>query len=240
MSPPPGYSAYASTPGGYAGPFRRIGGVAKGIVVISVVSAVLGVVVLGLQVALRDHAIELRDGRIDTDSFKDDIAPYLLAALIALGVSIALFVLQCIWAYRIASNLRSLRREPQSWKPGWGIGAWFLAPCTLNIVPYLMLRELWKGSDPDVAPGDPRWKSVPVGMLVHLWFWLGIAGTAAGIAAGTVFAFRSQSTDTIAKQLDDRLPFTIGAGLLSVAGTLAFVMMVRALSARHMAATKEA
>lgn len=241
MSPPPGYVAYGG-PGTFSGGTRRIGGVSKALVVLTVISAIAAVVLLILQLALRNSAVDFRNGRISSGDFTDDLAPFALVAFIVLGASIASLVLLCVWSFRMAKNLQALRREPQAWKPGWGIGAWLLSSCTLNILPFLMLRELWRGSDPTIAPGDPSWKRSPVGSIVAVWFGLQIASLVVGVAAGvasSTFNVGRKDTD-IAKSLDDRIGLTIGSGLLSIAGTVVFILLIRQLSARHMQATREA
>ena len=67
----------------------------------------------------------------------------------------------------MAANLRKLGRPGQTWAPGWGIASWFVPPCFVYAVPWLMFKELWRGSDPGVPPGDPSWKQRPVPATDH-------------------------------------------------------------------------
>ena len=59
-----------------------------------------------------------------------------------------------IWMFKMAKNVRALGRQGLRYAPGWAIGGWFVPPCVLYVVPWLMFRELWKASDPE--PPIPR------------------------------------------------------------------------------------
>ena len=85
---------------------------------------------------------------------------------------IPIAVLTMIWMFRMSANLRTLGRHGQTWAPGWGIASWFVPPCVIYAVPWLMFRELWKGSDPACDPSDPAWKNGRVSPLVNVWWVL--------------------------------------------------------------------
>ena len=76
-----------------------------------------------------------------------------------------------IWLYRIVANHRAIGRQ-LTWAPGWAIGGWFLPPFVLYIIPMLMLSESWKATDPEVPPGDDRWRQNSVSPLVYVWWVL--------------------------------------------------------------------
>ena len=48
--------------------------------------------------------------------------------------------------YRIATNVRAFQRQT-TWSPLFAIFGWMLPPFVLYVIPFLMLRELWKASD---------------------------------------------------------------------------------------------
>ena len=239
--PPPAYATLEST-GVFGGRFRPIRGIGKALVVLNALWIAVSVLVLLLQFRLHNSAVTFRQGGLSTSDFVDKLAPFMVVSVVSAGLGIAILVLQCIWSFRMASNLQVLGRQPQTWKPGWGIAVWLLSGCTLGILPFLMTRELWKGSDPDLSPGDPRWKTGPTGPAISVWFGLQIASVIVGVAAGmsaATYGVGSTDRDSIAKALDQRLPLVVISGLLTVAVTAAFIAMVRQLSDLHMRATQE-
>ena len=81
-------------------------------------------------------------------------------------VTVAAAVLTMIWMFRVAKNHRTLHRGG-TWGPGWAIGGWFLPPI-IYVIPTLMLREIWKASDPSIPVGGD-WKSRPASPLPLVW-----------------------------------------------------------------------
>ncbi len=88
------------------------------------------------------------------DDFNEAIAPYTAVQLIVGLATIATFIVTTIWMYRLATNVRAFRRDT-TWSPLFAIFGWMLPPIVLYVIPFLMLRELWKASDRD-RPGRPR------------------------------------------------------------------------------------
>ena len=117
-----------------------------------------------------------------------------------------------------------------------------LGGCTLGIANFFMWREMWVGSDPATAPGDPEWKRKPVSPLIigYLVLTLGsvVVGLSLGVASGFTTIRTSSSTDA-AKNLADKLGVVAVTGVLQIAASVVFIMIVRQLSARHMQATRE-
>lgn len=242
MSPPPGYVAYGG-PGAYGGTFQRVGALTKALVTLSVVGIVASAISLLVQLTLRGKALDFRDGRTTITEFADKLGPYFAVSLLAGLVGIATLVIQIIWAFRIAKNLRVLGRQPQSFSPGATIAINILGGCTLGILPYFMWRELWKGSDTTAPAGDPSWKQRPVGQIVHLWFAATLLTVAVsfGLGVGTaIVRINRGSNASIAKQLDSQFGFVVIAGVLGIITAVMFVGLVRQLSSRHMQATREA
>ena len=89
--------------------------------------------------------------------------------------TLATFVVTIMWMYRIATNVRAFQRQT-TWSPLFAIFGWMLPPFVLYVIPFLMLRELWKASDAS-NPEDPEsWRSSKDTPLVWAWFVLyGIA-----------------------------------------------------------------
>lgn len=153
-------------------------------------------------------------------------------------------VLTVVWMYRMAQNLRSLGRTGATWAPGWALGGWFAPPCALYVIPWLMFGELWRGSDPAVPAHSPDWKRGPLPWFLHAWWVLYGLLPIAGLIS-TVDTLRrigeSDSGDSLdfARQLDDRAVLNLGIAFASVASAVVYLILVRTLSARHMAATRE-
>jgi hypothetical protein len=240
MSPPPGYVAYGG-PGDAT--FRRIGGLTKALVTLSIVGIVASAISLLVQLGLRGDARDFRDGATTIRQFADKLAPYLAVSALVGTVAIATLVVQIIWVFRMAHNLRVLRRQGQSFSPGATIAINILGGCTLGILPYFMWRELWKGSDPSAPSGDATWKQRPVGQIVNVWFAVTLLTVAASIGLGVGSALtriNRGSNESMAKQLDNQFGFVLVAGLLGIVTAVIFVGMIRQLASRHMQSTREA
>ena len=121
--------------------------------------------------------------------------------------TIATFVVTIIWMYRIATNVRAFQRQT-TWSPLFAIFGWMLPPFVLYVIPFLMLRELWKASD-GTDPDDPEsWRSNKDTPLVWAWFVLyGIAPVVLlGFSVGSFLdggLASSGSLESLAKSLDD-------------------------------------
>lgn len=242
LTPPPGYVAYGGHDG-VRGPMQFIGGLTKWVV--GLLGAVIALQVMGLvlQATLRGSALDVQDDVLSLDAFDDKLGVYIAVSGITSIVGLALLVVQIIWTARMAKNLGSLGRTPQSFGVGWTIAINILGGCTLGILPFLMWRELWKGSDPESPAFDPNWKSGPNGTIVvaHLVATLGAValGFALG-AAGAVSIIRESGSNDIADNLSTRFGVVMGAGLLQIVVSVIFIQLVRQLAARHMKAIAEA
>jgi hypothetical protein len=230
------------TPGATSGAIKRIGGIAKALVILQIiVLAASGVLVL-LQLAVANRANDYLDGQLSRKEFEDKLAPVIGFGLLAGLVAIAAVVLLIIWSFRIAGNLRSLGRDI-TWKPGLTIVVWLLGGCTLNIINFLTMREQWTASDPEVGYGDQRWKAAKVSPLIVAWFVLTLAQVVLSFSSGirTVSGVNvGGSTRRYAEALSDRMPVLVLSSVASIASAAVFIVIIRQLSARHMSATHEA
>ena len=241
LTPPPGYIAYGGA-GGVRGPVQFIGGLTKWLVGLLITMLVLQLLALVSQATLRGSALDVQDGVLTVNDFDGKLGFYAGVSLITAIVGIGLLVVQIIWTARMAKNLGSLGRTPQSFGVGWTIAINILGGCTLGILPFLMWREIWKGSDPESPAFDPNWKSRPNGTVVvaHFVATLGavILGFALG-AAGAVSIINSNGSGDVAENLSTRFGIVIGAGLLQIVVSVIFIQLVRQLSTRHMQAISE-
>jgi len=237
LSPPPGYVPYGGVDAA-GGRFQNIGGLAKALVILTAIGAALSLASVGLQFNLSDKA----DGSLSV--FEDALGPFVLVGLLAAAVGIAALVVQILWTYRMASNLKTLRREGQSFRPGATIAINILGGCTLGILPFFMWRELWKGSAPESRAGDPNWKQNSVASILTVWLVAQLAAVGTGLTIGAGSAFGNFGTttsnaDDLAAQLSDQIGATVIAGLLSIAVTVIFIVFIRQLTERHMKSTGE-
>jgi hypothetical protein len=220
----------------------RVGGLSKALVAAvsvagatAVISAITGAMAL-------DEAEAFLNGEISEDAFIDAYSPSALVSTAQSVGFLATVVLTFIWMQRIAANHRALQRTG-TWGPGWAIGGWFLPPLVLYVIPFLMLRELWRASDPEVPVGSDAWKQSPVSPIVPTWWVLyGLAPLGLAVIQGVQAVqtgFAGDARD-LAELLDDSFTITIVASLVTLAGAISWVLLVRALTDRHRRLTGEA
>jgi hypothetical protein len=216
-------------------------GLAKAIIVMTTVVAVATVLTGVLQWSISADAEDFLDGRLPEDDFRDALGPLSTVQLLAGLATLATGILTMIWMYRLASNVRTLGRRT-TWNPLFAVFGWFLPPLVLYIIPFLMLRELWKASDDDPQPPDGWRKS---GENPALWAWFALFGI---IPTVLVFAQASNlatdglpNTDleAVADSLDG---FGAGAALVTLVSVIAavcWILVVRQLTDRHTELTRE-
>jgi uncharacterized membrane protein len=239
LAPPPGYAGY--TPTNLATSVRRLGGLAKALLIVLVVVAIGQIISVATTGSVRDAAAKyLRSDRSDAaeDVFRDDLAANGLAVLLSGAASIAVIVLSIIWLYRVAANHRAVGRQ-LTWAPGWAIAGWILPPL-LFIIPLLMLRESWKASAPDVPPGSPEWKRQGESPAVWVWFLLYsiVPIVLAILGAAQVWNF-SRDTDDLADYFDDQFGLIVAQGIVTVLAAVAWGWVVRDITRRHTQLTGE-
>lgn len=239
MAPPPGYIAYggqgAVTPGA-----QNIGGLTKALVTLLVILIPLQLLSVFSTINITSKARDFLDGSASEADFKD-ATQFNLGQLGGLLI-IPIAVLTMIWMFRMAGNLRSLGRTGATWARGWAIGGWFVPPCVLYVVPWLMFKELWKGSDPAVAAGDPTWKSGRVSPLITVWWVLyGLVPLLGFVtSAGIISQFKADNNvESVAEQFDKYATLNIALAIVGIGTTAVYLTLVRQLSTRHMQATRE-
>ena len=233
MAPPAG--GMVSRPAG--GSLHRVGKLATATVVLTGGVAALSILSIWASRAARDDARALLDDAISSEQFVERAAPYLLMSVVQGVATLATAVVTMIWMFRIARNHRTLHRGG-TWGPGWAIGGWFLPPL-LFVIPTLMLRELWKASDPDVTIGGD-WRGNRTNPLIPLWFVLYsllplgllIGQSADGMSLGA-------SERDMAQQVLDGQDTTVVNAAVSVAAAIVYIVLVRGITRRHRRLTGE-
>lgn len=126
------------------------------------------------------------------------------------------------WMYRVAKNNLALGATGLTWDPGWCWGGWFI-PFANWVIPFLVLREMWKASDPGTPPG-PGWRSAPVWAGISWWWvlWVTVALLQiVAFTAGFAEAFRAGISTGVAR--DPNLP-----GWLHLVDAATFALLVPA------------
>lgn len=235
---PPGYAGYTPSPMAAAVPLKRVGGLAKAVVVLCAISAASSILELVVRNASKDEAESFQAGELSDTEFVESVAAYALLGVVIGMVTIATAVVTIIWMYRVASNHRALHRGT-TWGPGWAIGGWF-APPMLYIIPMLTLMEMWKASDPAVPVGSD-WRRGRGSPLVPVWFVLYSIIPLALFAGqiGSTFDSLGGSEDQLADQITGDPTLSIVGAAATVAAAAVFVVIVRSLTDRHRRLTGE-
>ena len=198
-------------------------------------TALLGVAYAVMNALAVDDARAYLDGVTTEDDFIGAYGGALTVQLLQTLSQVAAGVLSVLWMFRVTSNHRDIGRD-SFWGPAWAVAGWFVPPLILYVIPFLVLRQMWKASE-----SGPDWRSSRVPPVIGIWFLLyGIAplaivaaqgfGGMGGVGAGT---------DAVAELVVDQQSAIWGAGALGVLGAAAWIVMVRAITERHTSLTGE-
>ena len=235
--PPAAPVAYPAFPVGAEAPrLRRLGRLVNVLVVLTGVAALANLVASILSATAVGEAEDYLAGRIDEDAFIDAYTPAVAVGGLQSIVFLAVIVLTIVWLHRVLSNHRALGRTG-TWGPGWAIGGWFVPPFVVYVIPYLVLRETWRGSDPDVPLGDERWKREPVPVVITVWWVVyGLAPIVLIALQGRAAISRgveSSDSENLAEAVRDQVGLSFASSALTVVAAIAWITIVRGISARH-------
>ena len=217
-------------------------GLSVAIVILTTVAAVATVLTTILTAAVAQDARDYLDGELSDDEFRSAIGPVNAVQLVTGLATLAVFVVTVIWMYRIATNIRAYQRDT-TWSPLFAIFGWMLPPFVLYIIPFLMLRELWKASDPTDANDTESWRGTSDNPLI--WAWLVLYGIAPVIllvfSVGSFLdgGLASGSLDSLADSLDEFGAFGVISAAVNVGAAVVWILLVRQLTARHIRLTSE-
>ena len=229
--PPPDLLAPAPTQAITGGPLRRISGLATAVRILVPMTALLGVVFAAMTTASVDEARAFLDGTITEEAFVEAYGPGLTLQLAQTFTQLGAGITTILWMFRLAANHVALGR-PGTWRPGWAVGGWFLPPFILYVIPFLMLRELWRAS---TSEHGVDWRRGPVSPLITGWFVLFGVAPLAFVAIQGINGLNGLGTgaEAIARQVVDDGGVLWGSSLLALAAAAVFVRLVGDLSARH-------
>jgi hypothetical protein len=221
---------------------RRIGGLATPIAVSTIVVAIGTLVAAFLSAGIATDAADFLAGGIEQSEFEDALVPLNSVQLLVSVATLATGVLTIIWLFRIAGNVRAFGRAT-TWSPLFAIFGWFLPPLVLYIIPFLVLRELWKASEPTMSDASDDWKRTPDNPLLWIWF------VVFGIVPAVLFAIQIGSVatgglpagdiDSVAESLDDFGAIGWLSAVLNLVAAVVWVQFVRQLTQRHKRLTNE-
>lgn len=237
LTAPPGYVGYQPSPMSSV-PLKRVGGLSKAASILVVLTGLAAIATIASTQAVADDAQAYLDDEISNSDFLTAITPYALLSFLQVFVLFASVVIVIVWMYRVASNHRALHRGT-TWGPGWAIGGWF-APPFLFVIPFLVLREMWKASDPDVPVGG-EWRGNPVSPLVTLWFVVygPLQIVLQVFQFDETFAGLGASETTMAEQITANQTIPVLAALSQLVAAVLFAMVVRGVTSRHRRLTGE-
>jgi hypothetical protein len=222
---------------------RRIGGIATAITVSTLVAGIGGVVAAFVSASASTDAEAFLAGSITEAEFEDVLAPVNSMQLLVTVATLTTAILTVIWMYRIAANIRASGRST-TWSPAFAIFGWFLPPGVLYIIPFLVLRELWKASDPAPQASGDGWRRSGDNPVLWLWFVLfGLVTAvlfAVQLASDDLDAITSPGLTSVAEGLADPGALTWVSPLVTLAAAGAWVVFVRQLTNRHRRLTNEA
>ena len=242
LTAPAGYVAYNTAPtrSGHLSPVR---GTAKWAMILAGVASLASLASALLTANLASKAQDYLDGRISEDEFLDANAIAPLGQLLSTAPLIAAGVFGVIWMYRIAVNARAIGRTT-TFAPVFAILGWILPPI-LFVLPLLVLRELWKASDPDTPPGSDGWRASGENPLLYLWFVVyGVIPTILTALSLESVLDAALNLDTDAQSIAEVTAATGGAqvilgGVVSVISGVVWIVFVRQLTERHVQLTGE-
>ena len=240
-SPPPGYYAEGSTapsPSGgapsaaYAPParWRSLRGLTTALTwLFSAHIALTAVLIIGVFNHLRVLGDKEIGGLVlDTDAVND--ANSLPAAMILLSglVGLATFVLLIIWLYRAAKNNEALGRQNPRLGPGWAIGGWFI-PIAWWVIPFIILDDVWRGSDPSIPRGDPNWRRSSTMGAIWAWLVTAVIFTIPSAIASSTGDVRADEPDKVRRDDILRIIGAVGA----IAAAVLAIFVTRRIAARQ-------
>jgi hypothetical protein len=134
------------------------------LLVAQAVTAAVAALSLAGQIQLLD-AVQFGGSVSPAQAEAQDARQRLLGTL-ELTIGFAAGIAFLVWVYRANRNARALGAEGMTYSPGWSMG-WFFVPLANLVMPYRVLRELWKASTPGAGA---YWRHAPVSSILGVWW----------------------------------------------------------------------
>ena len=96
-----------------------------------------------------------------------------LTVLLKFAAYVATAVLFCVWVHRAYKNLKALGNPDKllNYSPGWAVGSFFI-PLASLVLPYIIVKEIWDRSDPNVRTQDDLQFQPTGGSPLLLGWWI--------------------------------------------------------------------
>ena len=150
---------------------------------------------------------------------------------IAQGVEVSVFGVNFLafvaWLYRLRANLRALGVRKLALGRHWSVLG-FLIPAVNFVLPYQVIAEVWRASDPSVV--DPfEWKFVEPPRILALWWMTFVMAVTLELAAFGL----SQTAGVIAlKSLVASVVAVLADAMTAVSASLAYFVVTRLSAAQ--------
>lgn len=106
-----------------------------------------------------------------------------LATILIMPFGIIATVSFLLWFFRAYKNVTLLPAEGRRFSPNWTLVGYLVPPLSL-VVPFLIMREIWKASTPGLRSDDAfAWRHTAVAPLLTAWWAVYIAGDVILMAA---------------------------------------------------------
>ena len=93
-----------------------------------------------------------------------------VVAELSIPMIIIVQIILLVWVHEARKDLEAFRSEPFRFSSAFAVWS-FIIPFANFWLPYLVLREIWKGSDPGLAPFSPEpfWTRRGSPLVVAWW-----------------------------------------------------------------------
>jgi len=142
-----------------------------------------------------------------------------------------------VWLQRCRTNLRALGARRMDYRTGWSVAA-FLVPVLHLVLPYLVVSEVWRASQPGVR--DPfAWKDERASLLVPAW-WLTLVSYVA-LELGPFAMGMGRELTPLRLQLVNGLALLgdVAGGISGSLGILLVLRLTRAQIEKHQRVRKD-
>lgn len=160
------------------------------------------------------------DDELDATDLAEQIAVFLYTPPFVIAGIVFM-----IWIYLASRNLSPLGNRSQTYSPGWAVG-WFFIPVANLLLPFLIMKEMWKASDPKVTDGDSG-RNAGVSPVVPIWWGLNVAS----IVLGVPFLIMS-TNDSVTGLLRESWISLIG-NVLEIGAAVLFIVLVWRMTSRQ-------
>jgi len=165
----------------------------------------------------------LRDGErvtfAEATASDDRVGTVGIIQLVLLVITAIAFLL---WYSRAYRNVIALGIRDPRYGTRWAVGSWFV-PIVNLFRPKTVMNDIYRGSDPEMAYGDPSFASRPVDSLLHWWWGLWIGGNIVARFAAT--SGDLESATTIDRVINAAKAYVASDLIDAVAATLALLVV---------------